>query len=86
MSETVYDDVRFVWNRDEAGKLRRVRVPRARFKSGDAIGNNSTLNAMNHVHLIAGRSGAECNALAAPELPGASDKIAPVIEKDRADR
>ncbi|MBK8811922.1 MAG: hypothetical protein IPN69_14495 [Acidobacteria bacterium] len=78
-SGTVYDDPRFVWNRDEAGKLAGVRVPRgARFKSGEAIG---TLNAMNHVHLIAGRSGAEMNALAALELPGASDKIAPVIEK-----
>jgi hypothetical protein len=35
---------------------------------------------MNHVHLIAGRSGREVNALAALDLPGIRDSIAPVIE------
>jgi len=55
-----------------------IRVPRGtRFNAGDPIG---TLNALNHVHLIAGRTGAEINALAALDLPGVSDGIAPVIE------
>ncbi len=56
-----------------------VRVPRgAKFNAGEPIG---TLNAMNHVHLIAGPSGDEMNALNALELPGVVDTIAPVIEK-----
>ena len=51
----VFDDKRFLFSRDESGKLNGVRVPRgAKFKAGEAVG---TLNAMNHVHLIAGRSG-----------------------------
>jgi len=55
-----------------------VRVPRgAKFTAGEPIG---TLNAMNHVHLIAGPSGAEMNALDALILPNVSDSIAPVIE------
>ena len=74
----LFDDRRFIFSRDETGKLDGVRVPRgARFQAGEALG---TLNAMNHVHLIAGRSGAEMNALDALELPAATDKIAPVIE------
>lgn len=74
-----FDDKRFIFTRDESGKLNNVRIPRGtKFKAGDAIG---TLNAMNHVHLIAGRSGSEMNALDALLLPGISDKIAPVIEK-----
>jgi sugar lactone lactonase YvrE len=73
-----FGDPRFVFNNDESGRLAGVRVPRgAKFNAGEAIG---TLNAMNHVHLIAGRSGAEMNALAALELPGISDAIAPTIE------
>jgi sugar lactone lactonase YvrE len=61
------------------GKLIGVRVPRgAKFEAGEAIG---TLNPMNHVHLIAGRSGAEMNALDALVLPGLSDSIAPKIER-----
>jgi hypothetical protein len=40
------------------------------------------LNNQNHVHLIAGRAGAEFNALAALELPGLKDTVAPVIEKE----
>jgi DNA-binding beta-propeller fold protein YncE len=45
-----------------------VRVPRGtKFLAGEPIG---TLNPMNHVHLIAGRSGAEMNALDALILPG----------------
>lgn len=74
-----FDDLRFQFNRDEAGKLAGVRVPRgARFFAGDAVG---TLNAFNHVHLIAGETGAEMNALAAFEFPGIKDTIAPKIEK-----
>ena len=54
-------------------------MPRgASFKAGEPIG---TLNAMNHVHMIAGPTGGEMNALAALTLPGISDGIAPVIEK-----
>jgi len=56
-----------------------LRVPRgAKFEAGESIG---TLNSMNHVHLIAGRSGAEINALAALIFPNISDAIAPVIER-----
>jgi sugar lactone lactonase YvrE len=74
-----FDDKRFIFTKDESGKLNNVRIPRgAKFKAGDALG---TLNAMNHVHLIAGRSGSEMNALDALSLPNISDKIAPVIEK-----
>ncbi len=73
-----FEDRRFIFSRNEAGKPVGVRIPRgAKFKAGEAIG---TLNAMNHVHLIAGRSGAEMNALDALILPGATDRIAPVIE------
>jgi DNA-binding beta-propeller fold protein YncE len=79
-AEKPFGDERFQFSRDEAsGKIIDVRVPRgARFQAGEAIG---TLNAFNHVHLIAGRSGAEMNALDALEFPNLSDNIAPVIEK-----
>jgi hypothetical protein len=57
-----------------------VRVRRGeRFQSGDAIG---TLNNQYHVHLIAGPAGGELNALAALELPGIKDTVAPTIERD----
>ena len=56
-----------------------VRVRRGtEFKAGDVIG---TLNAMNHVHMIAGPSGDEMNALDALKLPGITDTIPPVIEQ-----
>ena len=72
-------DRRFQFERDASGKLQDVRVPRgARFNAGDVLG---TLNSMNHVHLIAGRSGSEMNALDALVLPGIGDSIAPVIER-----
>jgi hypothetical protein len=73
-------DERFQFSRDESsGKLNGVRVPRgARFEAGEAIG---TLNAFNHVHLIAGRVGAEMNALDALIWPNIADTIAPNIEK-----
>jgi sugar lactone lactonase YvrE len=61
------------------GKIVGIRVPRGtRFEAGDALG---TLNSFNHVHLIAGRSGAEMNALEALVFPNIEDKVAPIIEK-----
>ena len=75
-----FEDRRFVVSRDAREKLTRVRVRRgAKFDAGDAIG---VLNNQNHVHLIAGATGYEFNALAALELPGLRDTIPPVIEKD----
>ncbi|HEX8639214.1 MAG TPA: hypothetical protein VF692_14185 [Pyrinomonadaceae bacterium] len=74
----VYDDRRFQFSTDERGKLNGVRIPRgAKFRAGEPVG---TLNAFNHVHLIAGASGAEMNALAALDFPGIKDTAAPVIE------
>lgn len=73
-----FGDDRFQFQRDALGKLTGVRVPRGtKFKAGEAIG---TLNSMNHVHLIAGRSGSELNALDALDLPGVADTRPPVIE------
>ncbi len=78
-TEKPFDDARFQFSRDVLGKLSNIRIPRgAKFKAGEAIG---TLNAFNHVHLIAGRIGAEMNALDALIFPNISDKIAPTIEK-----
>lgn len=73
-----FNDRRFQFFFDEQKKLQGVRIPRgAKFEAGEAVG---TLNPMNHVHLIAGRSGTEMNALDALILPDISDHIAPVIE------
>ncbi|MEO6587926.1 MAG: hypothetical protein ABIP06_01250, partial [Pyrinomonadaceae bacterium] len=75
----VFNDQRFQFSRDETGKLNGVRIARgAKFQAGEAIG---TLNSFNHVHLIAGASGAEMNALDALKFPGIEDTIAPKIEK-----
>lgn len=75
---TTFGDPRFLFSTDAAGKLNGVRIPRGtNFKAGEAIG---TLNPMNHVHLVAGRSGYEMNALDALVLPNVSDGIAPIIE------
>jgi len=75
---TTFGDPRFLFSSDAAGKLNGVRIPRGtKFTAGEAIG---TLNPMNHVHLVAGRSGYEMNALDALVLPNVSDGIAPVIE------
>ncbi|MGI8884408.1 MAG: hypothetical protein ACR2IA_09230 [Pyrinomonadaceae bacterium] len=75
----IYDDSRFLFSKDAGGKLNNIRIPRgARFAAGEAIG---TLNSFNHVHLIAGRIGAEMNALDALIFPNIADTIAPVIEK-----
>lgn len=74
----IYDDRRFQFTRDESGKLSGIRIPRgAKFKAGEPLG---TLNSFNHVHLIAGASGAEMNALDALRFPNIEDKIAPKIE------
>jgi len=78
-SDKIYDDRRFLFSRDESDKLNGVRIPRgAKFAAGEAVG---TLNSFNHVHLIAGRIGAEMNALDALIFPNISDSVAPVIEK-----
>lgn len=78
-SEKPFDDQRFQFSRDASGKLKNVRVPRGtKFQAGDKLG---TLNSFNHVHLVAGRIGAEMNALDALIFPNISDKIAPIIEK-----
>ncbi|MFN0141796.1 MAG: hypothetical protein ACKVQW_17110 [Pyrinomonadaceae bacterium] len=70
-----FADPRFLFGKNSSG----IRVPRGTsFKAGDAIG---TLNAMNHVHLIAGRSGSEMNALDALALPNLTDTRPPTIEK-----
>lgn len=74
----IFDDKRFQFSRDETGKLSGVRIPRgAKFKAGEPIG---TLNSFNHVHLIAGASGSEMNAIDALVFPNIEDKIAPKIE------
>ncbi|HMJ08064.1 MAG TPA: hypothetical protein VK468_03610, partial [Pyrinomonadaceae bacterium] len=73
-----FNDARFQFSRDADGNPADVRVPRgSSFAAGEVLG---TLNSMNHVHLIAGRSGSEINAIAALGLPGISDSISPVIE------
>ena len=79
-SDRVLDDARFQLRRDPDGHVMGVRVRRGeRFAAGDALG---TLNNQYHVHLIAGPTGGEVNALAALELPGVKDTVAPLIEKD----
>ncbi len=78
-SSVPFGDEHFQFERDPLGKIVGVRVARgAKFKAGEPIG---TLNSMNHVHLIAGRSGSEMNALDALVLPGLTDSRAPTIEK-----
>lgn len=73
-----YGDARFQFEKEPGGKLSGIRVPRGtKFKAGEPIG---TLNSMNHVHLIAGRSGSEMNALDALTLPGLTDSRPPTIE------
>ena len=73
-----FGDPRFLFSIDQSGKMIGVRIRRGtKFTAGEPVG---TLNPMNHVHLIAGRSGNEMNALTALILPGIRDTIAPVIE------
>jgi hypothetical protein len=81
VNDRPFGDKRFLFRRDEQGQLAGVRVPRGTlFNAGDALG---TLNRLNHVHLIAGAYSGEVNALAALELPGLVDTLAPVIEDVR---
>ena len=73
-----FGDQRFQFEHEANGKIIDVRIPRGtKFVAGDVIG---TLNPFNHVHLIAGRSGMEMNALDALILPGYKDTVAPKIE------
>lgn len=76
-----FADDRFQFERDETGKPNYLRVARGtHFGAGDPI---ATLNSQNHVHMVAGRAGAEMNALDALVLPGVSDSITPTIETVR---
>jgi sugar lactone lactonase YvrE len=73
-----FDDKRFQFEKS-GDKLVGIRIARGtKFEAGEAIG---TLNSMNHVHLVAGRSGAEMNALDALILPNVADSKTPVIEQ-----
>ncbi len=73
-----FEDNRFQFEKNDE-KLIGIRVKRGvKFEAGDAIG---TLNSFNHVHLIAGRSGSEMNAIEALILPNLSDSVSPTIEK-----
>ena len=74
-----YDDKRFQFTFDANKRANNLRIPRGtKFIVGEALG---TLNSMNHVHLIAGRSGAEMNALDALVFPNISDAVYPTIER-----
>ena len=76
--DKLFGDERFQFAFDDKGKLKNLRIPRgAKFEAGEPLG---TLNSMNHVHLIAGGSGAEMNALDALIFPNIADTIAPTIE------
>jgi DNA-binding beta-propeller fold protein YncE len=67
----------FLFVRDEAGKVARVRVRRGtRLRVGDRLG---AVNRMYHVHLNLGPPGAELNPLTLPWV-GFSDSVAPRIE------
>ena len=73
-----FDDHRFVANRDESGRLTRMRVRRgARFRTGDRLG---TVNAFNHSHLDVGWPGEEWNPLPF-RLPQVVDTTPPVIAR-----
>ena len=75
-----FGDGRFQFERGrkrQDNRRARARVA-PKFKAGEPIG---TLNPMNHVHLIAGRSGSEMNALDALILPNLTDTRPPTIEK-----
>lgn len=73
-----FGDPRFIFSYGTDRRMYDVRVPRgARFEAGEPVG---TLNPMNHVHLIAGPTGEEMNALNALVLPNVVDTTPPVIE------
>ncbi len=74
-----FSDDRFMFEADPSGNPVSIRLRRGtRFEAGEPVG---TLNRMNHVHLITGRSGAELNALDAVAFPGLADSKPPIIEK-----
>jgi sugar lactone lactonase YvrE len=69
------------FDRDEKGRVRAIRLRRGTIiKAGQPIG---TLNRASHLHLNAGPSGAELNALLVVPLPGLRDTTPPVIERIR---
>jgi streptogramin lyase len=73
---TAMTDDRFVFTRDEAGDVTRVRVKRgSRFATGEVIG---TVNRFYHAHLNVGWPGEELNPLLF-ELAGFEDAIPPTI-------
>ena len=75
----ISSDGSFSFQRDAEGHVTGVRLRRGtRIDAGAPIG---TLNRLNHVHLIAGPTSSEVNALAALELPGLIDTVSPVIER-----
>ncbi|HEX8129039.1 MAG TPA: NHL repeat-containing protein [Pyrinomonadaceae bacterium] len=77
--DELIDEARFTPQRDDGGKLTRVRIKRGtRFRVGDALG---TINRMYHVHMNFGAPNAELNPLTLP-LVGFSDTVAPKIERD----
>ena len=80
LKDKILNKEKFQLRYDKDKKLSGVRIRRGtKFNAGDSLG---TLNNMYHVHLIAGPTGGEMNALAALELPGIKDTVAPTIEKD----
>lgn len=69
------------FDRDDDGQLRAIRLRRGTvIKAGQPIG---TLNRASHLHLNAGPTGGEMNALLAVPLPGLRDTTPPVIERVR---
>lgn len=77
-ADRVLDETKFIVQRSEDGRITLLRVRRGTlFVAGEAIG---TLNNQNHVHLTTGPFGSEFNAIAALELPGIRDTVAPTIE------
>lgn len=77
-SNRSFGDPRFQFLKNVAGTIVSTRIPRGtKFNAGEPIG---TLNAMNHVHLITGRSGSEMNALDALIFLNLTDSRPPTIE------
>jgi streptogramin lyase len=78
-SDRPFENTPFLFDRDETGRVTRVRVPRgARIAAGAPVGS---LNNQNHIHLLAGQPGREVNLLTALDLPGLVDTVAPVVER-----
>lgn len=80
MKNKILNESKFLFRYDKEKKLSGIRIRRGtKFNAGESLG---TLNNMYHVHLIAGTTGAEMNALAALELPGIKDTVAPTIQEN----